>query len=727
MNNHNVNRGLRPSGRIMLIVMVTIFFGMFVVTGVRFAVIAHTGMVYDRDLLQIALNTQLGTGQVVSRRGTITDRNGSVIVSQYPSHTMHANFHPEWGSMVADIEYTARQLATVMNLTFDDLYALLSNRYWTGYNEFGVFGDHPIWVTYFGDAGRRMTFSERNRIEALELPGIHFVNDLTRFYHHGKFAAHTVGYTIFSEDGNIQGAMGVESFFNDLLTGTDGRYQQQRDSWGILQPGSERYYITRPYDGLDIRLTLDESIQIFLETALDEVVDVEGIINMTAVVMHATTGEILAVGSRPTFDPNERNPAFYDNAMMYPFEPGSTIKIFTYAAAINEGNYNGQQFFATGPRSLPGDITIRNHQLIEDIDRTFDQGFFVSTNTSVIDLLRTAVTPDRFLTYLEDFGFGQPVGLPLFGEHPGRLPDINRSVVDVYISSFGQAIDVTPVQMLQATTAILNDGQMILPQIISEIYDPNSGTIIQSFEREVVGTPITAATARQVKDLMIGVVANDMGTGRVHYALDVPSGGKTGTAEVFNNVTGTYHTNRHIYSYIGFAPADEPELIMFVSIERETNPSMRTHPYVGQIYQFVMNNALSYLGLTQETSFSRSGAAASFERTTMPRAFNLTLDAATTAITDAGLLPVVIGHGQEVFNQFPMADSSVLVGERVFIQTDVEDTLPDFTGWTRAQITQYANIMDLNITIQGHGVGARQTLRAGRIVGSGDALSVTLE
>lgn len=719
MAKKNVDHGLKMSGRIMLLVMMFVFILFFIATGVRFATIAHTGSVDGHDLLLVAINHQLGTGQIASRRGSILDRGGNVIVSQHPSYTMFANFHPDWGTTVDDVNLTASGLAQFIDMDISEILTILSTR-----EIVDAQGQtSPIWQARFGNAGLRLNFGTKNRIQSLNLPGIYFLDDLTRFYQHGAFASHTIGYTIFGEQGEIIGVMGIEGFFNEELTGIDGSFQQQHDRFGIMQPGGVRHYITRPEDGFEIRLTLCEQIQIFLETALDEVANEVNVNNMTAVVMDAKTGEILATGSRPTFDPNQRDPEIYSNALIYPIEPGSTMKIFTYAAAINEGRYDGHRTFYSGERFVY-DVRIPDHWAIPSAVRTFNEGFYVSTNTSIVDLLNESISLARFTEYLSAFGFGETTGLPLQNEHAGILR--TSSPVDIFMSGFGQAIAVTPVQMLQAMTAMMGDGEMVRPQLIAEIYDPNTNTVIYEFEREIVGTPITAETARQMRELMRGVVESEVGTGRINYVLNVPSGGKTGTAQV-PAPFGGYLQNVHIYSYIGFAPLDDPEIIMFVAIEKETIPPASGHPFVGRIYQFVMNNTLSYLGLTHEVAVDFEGIATQFERTTTPRIFNLPREAAVAQIEAAGLIPVVIGDRQEVFSQFPVAESSIVVGERVFIKTDVEDTLPDFTGWTRAQITQYANLLGLDITINGHGHGYRQTMRAGRIVRVGDALTVTLE
>lgn len=720
MQTRNVNRGLRTSGRVMMLLMLAFFFVLFLITGSSFARIANTGMIHDRDLIAMNEERLRAVRSVESRRGMLQDRYGMVLANQHPAYTMFANFYPGWGSVIEDVDYTARQLSTVINMSFEEIRDNLNWNIAQGNRQ-----------SRFGHAGHRLSFLEERAIRELDLPGIDFQVELVRFHPPGVFASHTIGYTKFGEDGQLIGAMGIEYYFNDYLTGSDGMFEFQRDSWGFAHPGSERTYIEQPFDGYDIKLTLRSPIQVFLETAMDNLIEEAEPESIVAVVMNARTGEIYASGSRPSFDPNVRNPASYQNPLMYPFEPGSTFKIITYAAAINEGNYNGSRTFNSGQRLLDAypadDIMIRDHPLIAARQRTFDEGFLVSTNTSTIDILREFITLHQFVDYQRAFGFGAPTGISLFGEHSGTLPNPDFSTIDVYMSSFGQAVTTTPIQILQATTAILNEGQMIKPQLIYEIYNPNDNTIVQSFEPEIVGTPIRASTAEQMRELMVGVVHSDVGTGREHYLLEIPSGGKTGTAEIPNPNAPGYLLDAHIYSYVGFAPAENPEIIMFVAVENPQTNQISGHPYAGALYRFVMNNTLSYLGFIRDEEDDAQFDLPEFQRVTVPNVLNFTADDAQDAVVAAGLTPFVIGNGATVFNQSPHGETLLIVDDKVFVQTEIAAALPSFRGWTRTQINQYARLMGLEIEIVGQGVGRRQTIRAGRLVEAGATLTVTLE
>ena len=695
----------------MLLVLTAVFFVLFVITGVSYAMISITGEVRGVNLHARALDQFLGDGVSQARRGTIFDRNGSTIATHLTSYTIFANMNPDHGSVVEDIPRTARRLAGVLDLSEERLVELLSQEQ-----------DH----IRFGNAGTQLSFTYMNRILEMELDGIGFIESPQRFYPNGEFASHTIGYTTQEDVGQVSvfdGEMGLEAFFNDKLEGENGHFQFLRDRMGFLQPNQEVFYLSQVRDGYNIYTTLDTTIQTFLETAMDEIVSETEPEGVVGIVMDAYTGELLAMGSRPTFDPNIREIYFFTNAAVQQFEPGSTMKIFSYAATINQGHYRGSDMFMSGSRLLAGGTPVSDFRT--NWGRiSFDEGFFRSSNTAVIDMLEAWPNNLLFLDYLADFGFGQLTNIPLYGEVPGRIPN-GQSQVDLLMSGFGQGLYVTPIQQVQGLTAILNEGELIRPQLIHQIIDPNTNEIIETTSREVIGNPIAAQTAQEVKDLMIGVVEEDTGTGRASYTLDVSSGGKTGTAEIFDSDIREYLDGEHIYSYIGFAPADNPRLIMYVALIRPTENNVSGHHYLGQMYQFVMNNALSYLGLAQNLITS-SEAAAAIERKYVPNVMNLTTSDAKEAIEAAGFEAVIIGDGPRVFQQLPSASSYVVVGNKVFIQTDITDRAPDFRGWTRAELTQYSNLLGIETQFTGDGVARRQSIRRGTTISEGDTLEIRL-
>ena len=675
---------------------------LFVYVAGCFVKIAVTGKTRGTDLYEYALQKYLVEEVVTGRRGSIYDRDGNALAEQLTSYTLYANLYEGYGDVVENIEETAEKLSTVIDLTPEEISEILSK---------------DARQVEFGNAGRQLTYLQKEEIEKLELSGINFRQNNKRFYPNGVFASHTLGYTKLDEEtGTLTGEMGLELYLNDYLTGTDGLIQYIKDKKGYLQPNKTEYVIEQAKDGYDFYLTLDSTIQTFLEEAMDKVWEQANPKSLVAVVANPKTGEILAMGNRASFDPNIRDIEGYNNPVISdPFEPGSTMKIYTYAAVINEGKYSGSQLYESGSRLVNGS-TIRDYNTTWGTI-SYDEGFYRSSNTAVIDMLKNWITPDENIEYLKKFGFGSPVGLPLPSESAGTLPSSSDSTQKI-TAGFGQGLLTTPIQHIQAITAILNEGQIIKPQLVSQVYDSNTEETVFEIQKVLGEKPITAETAEKVKQLMIGVTEEETGTGRIAYALkDFTSGGKTGTAQIADGANG-YLANEYVYSYIGFAPAEDPQLVMYVAIDR---PETGGHDQLGNLYRFVMQNALIYLGAEKIPTVD---IADFYQNSTVPQLMNESVETAVEEIEQAALIPVVIGDGEQIFAQSPKSGSTVTSSSKVFVQTSKNYELPDFTGWTKDEVVQFATLTNLDVEYNGEGYVSEQSVLAGEMVT--DALKVTL-
>lgn len=688
----------------MVVVVTMSFLAFFLFIGYHFVAMAVTGEKKGQDLYQYALNVYLVEEQVQGKRGTIYDRDGVALAEQLTSYTLYANLYDGYGEVVEDIKDTAQKLSTVIDLTANEIEEILSK-------------DRK--QVEFGNAGRQLTYLEKEKIQQLELKGIKFIENIKRFYPHAVFASHTLGYTKWDESQRIlQGEMGIELYFDKYLQGSNGRIQYLKDKKGYVQPNKEEFVLEEASDGLDMYLTIDSTIQTLLEEAMDTVWEDANPKSLVAIVANPRTGEIMAMGSRSSFDPNIRDIENYNNPIVSdPFEPGSTMKIYTYSAVINEGKYNGSQYFQSGSRLVNG-ATIRDYNQSWGTI-TYNQGFYRSSNTAIIDMLTNSITPDENIEYLKKFGFGSPVGLPLPSENSGTLPT-DWDVTQKMTAGFGQGILTTPIQHIQAITAILNDGNLIKPQLIKKVYDPNKEEMVYEVETEVIGNPITAQTAQHVKDLMIGVISAEDGSGKNAYSLSsYSSGGKTGTAQIAEGGKG-YLANEYLYSYIGFAPADDPELVMYVAIDR---PTKGGHDQLGTIYRYVMQNGLTYLGAENVPT---TDIADMYQKVEVGQYVNESVEDSVNKINELGLQVVEIGTGSQVFAQSPQAGYEVLAGSKVFIQSGEVYSLPDFTGWTKDELVQFATLTSLDITYHGEGFVTDQSISPGAEMKSKAALSVTL-
>lgn len=683
----------------------TAFFGvLFLYVAGCFVKIAVTGQTRGTDLYEFALEKYLVEEVVTGRRGTLYDRDGNALAEQLTSYTLYANLYEEYGDVVEDIDETAEKLSTVIDLSKEEIVAILSK---------------DAYQVEFGTAGRQLTYLEKEKIDQLGLSGIGFRQNTKRFYPNGIFASHTLGYTKLNEETNVlKGEMGLELYLDEYLAGKDGVIQYIKDKKGYLQPNKKEYVIQPVKHGYDFYLTLDSTIQTFLEEAMNKVWEQANPESLVAVVANPKTGEIVAMGSRSSFDPNIRDIENYNNPVVSePFEPGSTMKIYTYAAAINEGKYSGSQFYESGSRLVNGS-TIRDYNTTWGTI-TYDEGFYRSSNTAIIDMLTNWISPDKYIEYLEAFGFGSQVGLPLPSESAGTLPT-DWDLTQKMTAGFGQGILTTPIQHIQAISAILNGGQIIKPQLISQVYDSNTEEMIYEFKAELGETPITAQTAEQVKQLMVGVTSNETGSGRLAYSLNgFTSGGKTGTAQIADGANG-YLANEYLYSYIGFAPAEDPELVMYVAMKR---PETGEHDQLGQIYRFVMQNSLVYLGAEKTPVVDIADV---YQNTEVPQIINESVEEAVLKIEEAGLTPIIIGDGTQIFAQSPKAMSSVSVGSKVFIQTSKTYALPNFTGWTKDEVVQFAMLTGLQVEYMGEGYVLEQSIQQGQLLTNPIGITLTL-
>src|SRR5699024_4189262 len=321
-------------------------------------------------------------------------------------------------------------------------------------------------------------------------------------------------------DKEIKGITGIEHEKNELLKGKDGFISFERDKYNkkLLDPNE---VIKKPVDGQDIYLTIDQKVQTLLEDVMTQVDEEYSPERISAIVMNAKSGEIIAMGNRPSYNPN--NPTdvenWYNDAVSIPFEPGSSMKMFTWAAAIEEGVYNGNERYKSGTYRVNEQVQpIRDHNGGEGWGTiTYDEGFLRSSNVASSKLLLEKMDSDTYLDYLHAFDFDKKTGIDLPGEAVGTISYTYPR--DKLSTTFGQGTTLTPIQQVNAATAIANEGEMLKPYVIKKIVDSNSGDIVEENSAEVVGKPISKETANQVLDLLENVVTSEEGTGQM-YALD---------------------------------------------------------------------------------------------------------------------------------------------------------------------------------------------------------------
>lgn len=689
-----------------------IYFGIFsllffILFG-RFVYLQATG-VADGQVLAVEAQKRYLKKQVLeAKRGTILDRRGKVIAEDIPSYTIAAILDPDMPEHVTDPEETARKLAPLLNMDVADVERILKK---------------DAKQVEFGPNGRGISQTVKKQIEALKLPGIIFLRDSKRFYPNGTFASYVVGYAQKDEATNeVEGKMGIEKQFNEQLKEKDGYVVYEGDQQGFKLPHADEQ-IVPPQNGKNIYLTIDQNIQTFLEDAMNTVEKQYTPKKMIAIVADPKTGAILAMSTRPSFDPNKRNiENYFNDAIAYPYEPGSTMKIFTLAAAVNEGVFQPNETYQSGSYQI-GNHRIRDHNKVGWGTITFLEGMQRSSNVAFAKIVREKLGEDRLLQYLHRFHFHEPTGIDLPGEKVGNI--LYRYPIEKVTTGFGQGTSVTPIQQIQAATAIANGGKMMQPYVVDRIVDPDTGKTVAKHEPKVVDTPISKETAEKVLDILETVVTSEKGTGRPYQIEGYRVAGKTGTAQIPDPKGGylTGHQN-YIFSFLGMAPRENPRLIMYVAVQQPNISYTETGAVpVSMIFNSVMKSSLQYLNI-QPTVGKKSERKE--KSISLPSYVGQSVEQATASLKKQGLHVTVIGKGTKVHAQFPQAGEHVVAPDRVLLQTDGNAVMPDLTGWSLRDAMKLAELLQLKPSFIGSGYVFRQNIAPGSVVKKNDYMIVEL-
>ena len=503
-------------------------------------------LVNHQDYREQAQAEHVSRVDILPRRGAILDRNGYPLAASVDAYDVLVDKHI-WGD--ADkARQPAEKLADLLNRPTDD-----------------VLADLDASISREVVVARGLDYQGSVAVEELGLPGVRLMRSSRRVYPEGNVAPALLGF--LGRD-NF-GLTGLEADYDRELGGAAGTLVYERDGRGNLIPvGEQKRVAAEP--GADIILTIDRYMQHLVERELDATIKKHKASGGTIIIMDPRTGAILAMASRPSFDvthldlSDEGKADLYRNrAVTDLYEPGSVFKTVTMAAALNEGLVSPQSTYVDEGVARVSGWTITNWDMGAHGVQTATQVLTKSLNTGAV-WLSQLLEPDRFYDYVKRFGFGQLTGVGLSGEAPGQVrtaDDEGWSEVDMATNSFGQGINVTPLQMLTAISAIANDGRLMRPYVVQEVRRGDESQVTQP---TMVRQVITPETAHALTDMMEAVV-----DGITYiYAIDVPGysvAGKTGTASI--SVPGGYKSDSYIASFAGFVPSDDPVLAMLVKID----------------------------------------------------------------------------------------------------------------------------------------------------------------
>lgn len=670
----------------------------------RFAYVALGGKVDSANLSQYRQKVVARNSVLKAKRGTIYDRSGNVIAEDSNTYTIYAVLDQNYVDgkkklYVTDKAKTAKVLAKYLPLSEAKINAILHPK---AKNTFQV---------EFGTAGTGLSLATKQEIQAEHLSGIKFSDSPSRLYPNGVFASHVVGLAQPKDHAKstdqLVGVMGLEKQFNQTLKGTNGYRTSQTDAYGYQLPDSQ-VKTQAAVNGGSVTTTIDSSLQSYLETLMTSVATKYQPKSLSAVLEDPKTGEILAASQRPTFDPSTGDglgDMWRDILVEDNYEPGSVMKIFTLAAAIQSGKYYPNSYYRSGTVKV-ADTTIKDWNTTGWGTIPLNQAFPRSSNVGMVKIEQT-MGATVFSEYLRKFGFGQQTGIALPGETSGKF-DFG-AYLDSAMASFGQSIDVNTMQLMQAVSAVANKGPMVKPRLVEKITDKKGKTT--TYGRQVVAKPISKSTATQVTNAMRAVVSASYGTGAAYKMNGVDLAVKTGTAQIAGS-SGGYLTgdSNYIFSVMGMAPASNPKYVLYISMKQPQKMTAPAESIMAEIFKPMMARALALEGNGDPTSDQAEVAS-------VPNVMNTAMATGQQKLQTAGFSVATIGTGSQIVQQLPTSGGSALKGSRVLILTNGAMTMPDVSGWSKSDVLKLAQLTGKKFSLKGSGYATQQSLKAGALLG----------
>lgn len=690
-----------------------VFFLCLCILFARYCFLALSPTVNGHDIQKFASNRNTIAKTLNAKRGTIYDSTGNVLAHNVTSYTLIAYLDEKRSSKnkinhVKDIDSTADALAKVLDADASDIKKRLKKG-----------KDDGKYQIELGLAGKNITELKKDEIDDLNLPGIDFTETYKRYYPNGDFASYILGYAKTNEttDKNgkvvtsIDGELGIEAKFDELLKGTDGYLSYQQDRFGYKIPDTKETRIDA-IDGSNIYLTLDSSIQRFVETEVKTMDEGYHPDWSVIAVMDAKTGDILGAASTPSFNPNKRDVKSYENMLVSnAFEPGSTMKIYTYMCAIEKGTYKGTDTFKSGSIEV-ADATIKDWNNTGWGTINFDKGFEYSSNVGVSSMINKFIDKNDLKTCLNKYGFGKTTGVDLSREAAGKIGF--KYPVEVANAAFGQGINTTVVQHLKALSLISNNGKALTPHIVSKIVNPNTKETTYKRKVEQSSRVVSQSTVDNMRDLMYNVVnsSDAQATGRRYKVDGFDVIGKTGTAQIASERGGYLKgSNAYVYSFAGMFPKDDPEIIIYGAIKK---PNVGTYHMLSTGVTNLMKNIAKYRNMFTDVTSNSHISSLVLDSYVNKKTADIKTD-----LEASGVKPIIIGNGEKIINQYPSKGEKVLSYDKVILITNGDkNKMPDLNGYSRSEVIYVMNALGYNYEIDGYGYVTSQNIKAGTDVGT---------
>lgn len=577
---------------------------------------------------------------IEANRGKIFDRNGVVLADNITTTSLVLI-----PNQIKDKEGTAEKLASILNVTKEEMLAHINK-------VTSIERVHP--------EGRRLSYEIAEQISSLKLPGVYLVKESKRYYPYDTVLSHTLGFVGIDN----QGLSGLELMYDNYLTGSYGAIKYFSDAKGARLKLNEVY--EQPQDGINMTLTINYEIQASLERELDNAVSKYSPDQALGIAMDPKTGEILAISSRPNFSPsnysNYTTEEINRNLPIWAtYEPGSTFKIITLATALEEKKVDleKENFTDNGSVNVEG-ARIKCWKHGGHGTQTFLQVVENSCNPGFVELGQR-IGKETLFEYIKNFGFGSKTGVDLNGEGSGILFNLDKvGPVELATTAFGQGVSVTPIQQITAVSAAINGGTLYQPYIVKSLNEPETNTIIKETTPTVKRKVISEETSEKVRMALESVVSN--GTGRSAFIEGYRVGGKTGTAQKVKD--GKYMVGNYIVSFMGFLPADDPQIVVYIAIDNAKGVTQYGGTVAAPIARNVLLDAIDALGIEK-----REGASDKLYKygdKVYVEVPNVVGKSVKEAVNDLASFKVEFsGSGEIVTYQSPAAGEKIYEGETV--------------------------------------------------------------
>ena len=665
------------------------------------------------NLQELASKRTTRTDTISANRGSIYSANGDALAINVASYKLIAYLdskrttNPKRPQHVVNKEDTAEKLAPILGIEKDQILKYLSKE--------------NVYQTEFGTAGKGLNELTKKKIEDLNLPGLDFIESYKRYYPKGNFASYVVGYAKTDNDtGTISGEMGIEKQFDSVLKGKDGFITYQKDLKGyriantpVIEKDAEQ--------GKDIYLTIDSNIQFFLEQAVNTSNKTYGWEWFTITVADAKTGAILGTVSNPSFDPNVRDITNYmDLLSQTAYEPGSTMKTFTYMAAMENGVYDGTETYKSGV------YTTTDGTEIGDWNRsgwgviTFDKGYAMSSNVGVINIINRHMNSTMLRQYYKKLGFGKKTGIELPNETKGSLNF--KYETEIFNAGFGQGITTTAIQNIKAMTPLTNDGIILEPYLVEKIVDSETGEITLENKRTEIERVASTNTVQKMISLMDDCVNGWGNTGSGYRIEGGELIGKTGTAQIAGSNGRGYLQGQEdiISSFAGLYPKSNPQIIIYASVKKPSGGSQKS---VSNVVKEVVENVSKYYG-----NGDLNTQVQSITQYELPSLVNKKIENVKTTLDSNGMKYIIIGNGNKVVKQIPKPKEVITSNDPIFLITnDSNITVPNVWGLSSKNAKELLQELGIKVNLDGVGYVTNQSISPETPITEGMEITLNLE